>query len=441
MSDLLNRYGKLLVLPVAAVVFFLAAFVYFYRGAYDAPPTVEIPVHTYQPPLSSFNTLADNPPIHDGTLLVDAGHGNDYSQQEVNSFLSKISQRGYDIDFLGSFRSFGGTSTLTGAAKINGLKDKLRGADSFLVIQPGAEYTAEEVSVIQSFVLDKGGKLLLIADPTRNHNINSLAGGFGIAFRPDYLYNRVEYDLNFQDIFIREFGSDELTSGLGTVAFYTAGSLETSGSWLAVSDSNIQSTLVKNIEPFYPMVKSTDGGVVAIGDMTFMVPPQDGIYDNGKLVSNLANFLTQSERQFHLADFPHFFKDDVDIVLSGSALVEAGAEMKGLLSGLQVGSEITGVEQLDRDSVYLGLYDDALNVSQYLQLAGVQVDGAIRTPFAPGIDAENTAIVILHQSAGRQVLVILGDTPDSVSGVLQEINSGDFRDGLLGDFVGVYKTS
>lgn len=441
MSGLLNRYGKLLVLPVAAAVFFLAAFVYFYRGAYDAPPTVEIPVQNYLPPLSSFNTLVDNPPIQSGTLLVDAGHGNDYSQQEVNSFLSKISQRGYDIDFLGSFRSFGGTATLTGKAKIDDLKDKLRAADSFLVIQPRSEYTAEEVSVIRSFVLEKGGKLLLIADPTRDHNINSLAGGFGITFRPDYLYNRVEYDLNFQDIFIREFSSDELTSGLGTVAFYTAGSLETAGSWLAVSDSNIQSTLVKNIEPLYPMVKSTDGGVVAIGDMTFMVPPQDGIYDNGKLVSNLANFLTQSERQFHLADFPHFFKDDVDIVLSGSALVEAGAQMKGLLSGLQVSSEITGIEHLDRDSVYLGLYDDAVNVSQYLQLAGVQVDGAIRTPFAPGIETEDTAIVILHQSAGRQVLVILGDTPDSVSSVLEEIDTGDFRDGLLGDFVGVYKTS
>ena len=441
MSGLLNRYGKLLVLPVAAAVFFLAAFVYFYRGAYDAPPTVEIPVQNYLPPLSSFNTLVDNPPIQSGTLLVDAGHGNDYSQQEVNSFLSKISQRGYDIDFLGSFRSFGGTATLTGKAKIDDLKDKLRAADSFLVIQPRSEYTAEEVSVIRSFVLEKGGKLLLIADPTRDHNINSLAGGFGITFRPDYLYNRVEYDLNFQDIFIREFSSDELTSGLGTVAFYTAGSLETAGSWLAVSDSNVQSTLVKNIEPLYPMVKSIDGGVVAIGDMTFMVPPQDGIYDNGKLVSNLANFLTQSERQFNLADFPHFFKDDVDIVLSGSALVEAGAQMKGLLSGLQVSSEITGIEHLDRDSVYLGLYDDAVNVSQYLQLAGVQVDGAIRTPFAPGIETEDTAIVILHQSAGRQVLVILGDTPDSVSSVLEEIDTGDFRDGLLGDFVGVYKTS
>jgi hypothetical protein len=189
------------------------------------------------------------------------------------------------------------------------------------------------------------------------------------------------------------------------------------------------------------MVKSPDGGVVAIGDMTFMIPPQDGIYDNGRLVSNLANFLTQSERKFHLADFPHFFKDDVDIVLGGSALTDAGAEMKSLLSGLQVSSAITAVERLDRDSVYLGLYDDAANVAQYLQLAGVQVGSTVRTPFAPDINVEGTAIVVLHQSAGRQVLVILGDTPDSLSRVLDQMSFGDFRDGLLGDFVGVYKTS
>ena len=441
MSDLLNRHGKLLVFPVAAVVFFLGALLFFYRGTYNAPPSGDIPAHRIQPPVSSFNTLAETPPIHRGTLLVDAGHSNDYTREEVSAFLSKVAQHGYDIDFIGSFSTFGTASTLGTSERLETLQNKLRGADSFLVIQPSAEFSEEEVGEVQRFVLEKGGKLLLVADPTRDHRINSIADGFGITFRPDYLYNLLEYDLNYQDIIIKEFRADELTSGLGSIAFYTAGSLQSAGPGLAVPDANTKSTVVKNIEPLYPLVKSADGGVVAIGDLTFMVPPQDGVFDNAKLISNLANFLTQSQRQFQLADFPHFFPDDVDIILSRSALVDAGAQMKGILDDLQVASQIRAVEDLGRDSVYLGLYDDSVNVTQYLQLAGIQIEDTIRTPFAPDIAPEDSAIAILHQSSGRQVLVILADTPDSLAGVLDQLASGDFRDGILGDFVGVYKTS
>lgn len=441
MSDLLNRHGKLLVFPAAAVVFFLGALLFFYRGTYDPPPSGEIPAHRIQPPVSTFATLAETPPISRGTLLVDAGHTNDYFREEVSAFLSKVSRRGYDIDFLGTFSTFGTASRLSDSIRLETLQEKLRGANSFLVIQPLIAYTTEEVAEVQRFVLEKGGRLMLVADPTRDHRINSIAGGFGITFRPDYLYNLVDYDLNYQDIIITEFRADEITSGLGSISLYAAGSLQSAGPGLAIPDANTQSSLVKNIEPLYPLVKSADGGVVAIGDMTFMVPPQDGIYDNARLNFNLANFLTQSQRQFQLADFPHFFRDDVDIILSGSALVDAGAQMKGLLEDLQVVSQIRAVENLDRDSVYLGLFDDAVNVSQYLQLAGVQIDDTIRTPFAPDIAPEETAVAILHQSSGRQVLVILADTPDSLAGVLDQLGSGDFRDGLLGDFVGVYKTS
>ena len=432
---------KLLVFPASAVIFFLGAVLFFYRGTYDTPPSGEIPAHQIQAPVSTFNTMGEVPPIQHGTLLVDAGHNNDYIQEEVAGFLSKISQRGYGIDFLGEFMTFGGPVTLNESVKVDLLKEGLRGADSFLVLQPGEAYTKEEVREIRRFVLEKGGKLLLVGDPSRTNKINSLAQGFGITFRPDYLYNQTEYDLNFQDIFISDFRADEVTSGLGRISLSTSGSLQSSGTGLAISSANTQSTIVGNIEPLYVMVKSPDGSVVAIGDMTFMIPPQDAIFDNARLISNLANFLTKNQRQFHLEDFPHFFSDDVDIVLSRSGLVDAGGRMKSLLSLLQIGANISAVENLERDSVYLGLYDDAVQVTQYLQLEGVQVGSTVLTSFAPEIEAEGTAVVILHRSAGRQVLVVLGDTPESLDQALDQLSSGDFRDGLLGDFVGVYKTS
>jgi len=156
------------------------------------------------------------------------------------------------------------------------------------------------------------------------------------------------------------------------------------------------------------------------------------------LIANIADFLTTSRREFDFADFPHFFDGQVDILLGRSSLLNAGAQMKNVLSGFQLASQIQGVEDIKRDTVYLGLYDDAFNVAQYLQLAGIQVDDDLRTPFTPAIDRAGTGVAILHRSGQRRVLVILGDTAENVTGVLDRLGSGDFRDGLVGDFVGVY---
>jgi hypothetical protein len=191
------------------------------------------------------------------------------------------------------------------------------------------------------------------------------------------------------------------------------------------------------------MVKADQGGVVALADLTFMVPPQNTILDNPRLIANIADFLTTSQREFHLADFPHFFgrqDGQVDILLGRPSLLNTGSRMKNVLSGFQLESQIQGVENLNRDTVYLGLYDDAFKVAQYLQLAGIQIDGKgdLRTLFTPTISRDRTAVAVLHRSGQRRVLVILGDTAEDVAGVLDRLGSGDFRDGLVGDFVGVY---
>ncbi|PKB83737.1 MAG: hypothetical protein BZY88_01470 [SAR202 cluster bacterium Io17-Chloro-G9] len=432
MLALLNRVSILLIFPAVALAFFIGALFYYYRGTYDPPPSEALAIKDIKPPVSSFTTLAEPPPIHDGTLLVDAGHSNGFSQAEVSAFLSTVAARGYTLDFLRELDGFDGGATL------DLLEEKLRGADSLVVIQPEDSYSKEEADLVHQFVEEKGGRLLLIADPTRKHKINSLAERFGIFFRPDYLYNLLEYDLNFQSIYVSDFRPDELTNGLGRIALYTSGSLESTGGGLAIPDANTKSTVVESIEPLYPMVKSNQGGVVAIADLTFMIPPQNTILDNPRLIANIADFLTTPQRQFDLADFPHFFSGQVDILLGRSSLLSAGAQMKNLLSGFQLSSEIRAVDDLNRDLVYLGLYDDAFNVAQYLQLAGVQVDGELRTPFTTAIERQETAVAILHRSSQRRVLVILGDTTDDVAGVLDQLESGGFRDGLVGDFVGVY---
>ena len=433
MLDLLNRFSIVLILPAVALAFFVGAYFYFYQGSYDPLPSEQLRTQHITPPVSSFTNSETISPVQQGTLLVDMGHSNGFSRDEISSFLNEISRRGYSLEFLEL--SSGGKKLSEGG---NGLAEQLRSVDSFLVIQPSRPFSNEEAVLVHQFVEEKGGKLLLIADPTRNHRMNSLSKEFGITFRPDYLHNSVDYDLNFQNIYISDFKPDKLTDGLGRIALYAAGSLESANGGLAVADGNTQSTFVERVEPLYPMARSEQGGVVALTDLTFLIPPQSTIVNNPRLISNLADFLTTSERSFDLADFPYFFDEATEIILGRPSLLDAGVGMTSVLSGFQVASEIRNVPDPNSDLVYLGLYDDAPSVAQYLQLAGVEIGDELRTPFTPAIARDESAVAVLYQDEQRGVLIVLGDTPDDVDRVLRQLGNGSFRQGLVGDFVGVY---
>ena len=437
MSAPLLKIGLLLLVPLVALVFFLGAYFFFYRGGYDAPPTEAVSFDKVIPPISSHISFNEVPELHPGLLLVDGGHRNDFTRGEVSSLLARVASRGHEIEFLGEAGLFGDFRRIDPGELLLLLKEKLRRADSLAVIVPDEPYTREEVDLVERFV-EKGGRLLLMADPTRDNRINTLAERFGITFQPDYLYNTVDYDLNFRNIFISNFRPDQVTQGLRQIALYTSGSLKSSSPWLAYTDANTRSSIVERIEPFYPMIKGADGRVLAIYDLTFMVPPQNSILDNDILISNIADYLTVNERRFDLVDFPYFFQDDVDILLGRSSLFDAGTAMKASLDVFQIGSNIVGVEDITRDTVFLGLYEDASDVAQYLAIAGIRVDSSLRTPFTPDIDREGTAFILLHSSPERNILAILGNSQAAVADMMDRLNSGTFRAGLVSDFVGVY---
>lgn len=439
MSARLLKTTLVLLVPLLALAFFLGAYFFFYRGGYDSPPATAVSFDKVLPPVSSHISFSEVPELRPGLLLMDGGHRNNFTKGEISSLLARVAARSHDIEFIGEAGIFGDFRRPDPEETLLFLKDKLRRADSLAVIVPDAPYSREEVVLVERFV-EKGGRLLLIGDPTREHSINSLAERFGITFQPDYLYNTVDYDLNFRNIFISSFRPDELTRDLRQIALYTAGSVKSSSPWLAHTDANTRSSIVERIEPFYPIVKGADGRVLAINDLTFMVPPQNSILDNDTLISNIADYLTANERQFDLTDFPYFFRDEVDILLGRSALFDAGTTMKTSLGTFQIGSNIVGVEDITKDTVYLGLYSDASDVAQYLGIAGIRVDTALRTPFTPDLDREGTAFILLQSSPERSILAILADSQTAVADMLERLSSGTFRSGLVSDFVGVYRT-
>ena len=428
----------LALLPIFAVATFAAGYFFFYQGSYDPPPSVNIPFEQITSPAVApvAATASSVTQVQEGLVLVDDLHLNSFTESEISTLISMVANRGYDIEVIES------SSTVDGQTMLQMLEQRLRRATSFAVMLPRTSYSEEEINLVQQFV-DKGGKLLLVSDPTRPNRINALAKRFGVEFQPDYLYNTVEYDLNFRHIFVRDFQPAPLTSGLDSIVLYVAGSIRSSGPGIAVSDTNTKSSLGETAESFYPIALGSTSNVLAIADFTFVVPPYNSLLSNNRLLSNVTDYLTDGQREFDLADFPYFYEpsleDSIDIVLGQPSLWNIGLEMRTGLSDYGLSSRISGEEDLSRNTVFLGLYEDSRAVSQYLQAAGISADDVLSLPFAPELDREDTSITLLHRDRDRYVLVVLADKPAVLSEALGSLFSGTFRSQLVNDYLGLSK--
>ena len=439
MLNLFLKVGAILLMPLAAGVLFVAAYFFFYdAGGYDPPERPAVSFAEVGRPASNFTTFSEVPLQRDGVLLFDGVHRNDFTEDEISVLRSRAEDRGYQARVMGAIGRLGGASAGL-RDRLSMLDEGLREADSLVVVLPRTAYESEEVDLIERFVR-KGGKLLLVGDPTRDSQINTVAERFGIAYQPDYLYNMARHDLNFQNILVRDFSQDEITQGLAEVALYTAGSIKSRGTDLALADAGTRSSRVEGVEAFSPIVKAGEGLVLAIHDLTFMVPPQNAILDNDRLISNIADYLTDSRRAFELADFPHYFRDEVDILLGGSGLFDVGTEFKTMLEQFGRTPQLRGLEDISRDTVFLGLYEDVGAVDRYLAAAGIQVDDVLRTRFSPDVPTLGTAIILLHRTKERHVMVVLGGSKRSLLDMARRLEIGQFRDGLVSELLGVYSS-
>ena len=129
----------------------------------------------------------------------------------------------------------------------------------------------------------------------------------------------------------------------------------------------------------------------------------------------------------------------MDILLGQTTLLNQGIELKKGLSEYGISSNVGGVEDVSRDTVFLGLHEDAMQVSQYPQAAGVRIDDTLSTPFGPDLELEGTAVTVLDRNRGRSMLILLSDTPETLDDAVNRLLKGDFRDDLVSDFAGVNK--
>ena len=150
---------KIAIFPVFLVAFLLIAYLAFYRGAYTAPVTPQVPVDEIVSVPSAGGAYTDLPvfeasPIAGsarGHLLIDAAHRNNMLHPELNVLLSRVSARGYSSSF------FEAGSTVS-------LAEELSQADAFLVVLPADWFAPDEIEAVVKFV-EEGGRVLLVGDP------------------------------------------------------------------------------------------------------------------------------------------------------------------------------------------------------------------------------------------------------------------------------------
>jgi hypothetical protein len=216
----------------------------------------------------------------EGTILIDLAHDNTFDIEELSVLTSRLVSRGLTIEFLAEL----------GEEDNNGLEEELSQADAYIIVCPQAEFSKDEREDLDEFV-NNGGKLLLIADPTRSSRINSLSLKFGLIFEADYLYNMKENEINYRNIFITEFKESEITKDLEKIALYTAGSITSADSGIAFADEDTFSSVIETRTGLSPIALVNECKILAIYDLTFMTEPYNGILDNNQLISNIADWL------------------------------------------------------------------------------------------------------------------------------------------------------
>ena len=149
---MLKKLPIILLALVLLVVPTVGRWFYHYDGSYQ-------PGQVARPDLDQIEaSLPETQPFVDqeidatpGTILFDLAHGNRVKMAELNVLQARLSARGQRLEPV---------------TQSGDLASQLRYARALIIISPGVDWTPDEIQQVQRFV-DKGGRLLLVTDPTR----------------------------------------------------------------------------------------------------------------------------------------------------------------------------------------------------------------------------------------------------------------------------------
>jgi hypothetical protein len=486
--------AKKIVLILLALILFAAPvagrWLSLYEGTWRAAEVPRPDLAGIRAPTSPVERFADRPPeAAPGIVVVDLAHDNRFEMAELNVLRSRLAARGQRLELL------------LPDEDAPSLAGRLRYAKALIVISPGKPWQADEIQQVQEFVT-KGGHLLLITDPTRYgfiydelgyaialdsdaQHINDLAARFGLLFQDDYLYNTSENEGNFRNIKLTDLATQPLTAGLKQVVFYATRSIVSDQLALIRGSGDTRSSRSEGAGDLVVATLAAGGRVLALGDLTFMTEPYSDTHDNHRLISNVASFLASAQRRYELGDFPFFFGNQVDLVYAGDPLLDSdllrtGAALQAKFEAWNRELILREAEHPDRDTLFLGLYQEANEVDGYLAAAQVtrliaptttgenqeessvgavtpapgmtitppllasagagitlttEISPSTKSRIAVGSLGEmvvtGTALLLLQDEGTRQVMLVLADTEAGLDQTIQRLSEGNLKGCLL----------
>lgn len=382
------RPRSLLVVLIFLILPVLTRTLWFYQGVYQrgekvATPdylSLKMPLPNLATPAPKTTPIASTAKIAQQPLILfDYTHANSFTLSEVDRFVQELSSHGAQVDL---------------SSEDDSLDYLLRRAVAYVVLAPTAAFTPGEIQAVSRFV-QRGGRLLVITDPTRNYSYtsfgldefwqmpltssalgsvdiaNQLLSSFGIAFVDDYLYDMVENEGNFRNIVLSNFTEDVVTEGLSKVVFYSAHSIQSNQKILLEGNPSTLSSKTDQGGDTVVAVSASEGNVLAVGDLTFMIAPYYLVQDNSRLIGNIARFLVSASKQHDLLNFPFLFSRPVDIVVGEN--IGMDSETISKLTDLQKHFERLGLkvgfaekEQQDHDLIILDTYPPQKDYQQFV---------------------------------------------------------------------------
>jgi hypothetical protein len=450
---------KRLRLPIAAVLIALPILirtVWFYQGIFWRGSSISTPNYELftvpELPLSTPAALpSPNVAAPGGIVLLDQMHENLFSNSEIASLTGIIDARGGRVE-----------NIFSGSYDERTLADQLKYASAYISVCPTVAYSSGEVQLLQEFV-GRGGRLLILTDPTRSVlrvdysgfgsavvvadviAANTLLAPFDITFTDDYLYNMTEYEGNFRNVYIRNFGDLPITDGLQTLVLYAAHSVQTkTGTQLLLTAGSTKSSQTDQGGVFSAAALDASGKVLAIGDMSFLQSPYNQVADNAMWIQHIADFLLGAERVHDLRDFPFLFGRPVTIAPMGD--ISLSASLLGPINSLQQELASVGISTSvapdgadGKDLIILGTYAST-GIEKYVDPLGIRLpspyefSSALPTIDIPGfgsIASSGVGLVLLSRTEKQTILVLLAEDQYSLVDLMSMIGSNGLANCVL----------
>ncbi|MGB7539349.1 MAG: hypothetical protein WBM17_12495 [Anaerolineales bacterium] len=446
-------------IPIAAGLFLLPLLVrtiWFYQGFFWRAETVATPDYeSYaipQPPLSTLAPVAESEPSR-AIILLDQAHANMFSPSELETLTAILHARGARVE-----------SVAPGTYDNRMLVDQLKYASAYISVCPITAYSTMEIQWLQSFI-GRGGRLLILTDPTRSAisydyygygsatvmadviAANSLLAPYDISFVDDYLYNMSVYEGNYRNVFFTDFSANPLTKDLTKVVLYAAHSLKTGSGTVLIQSARTTKSSRTDADGAYG-VAAVDAGtnVLAIGDLTFLLPPYNQVADNAIFIRHIADFLLESPRIHDLKDFPFLFQREVaivpmsDVPLSSNLLGPIQALQQDL-AGVGIGSAMAPGVMAGKDLILLATFSSP-GIGDYLSPLGIRLPSLTSYPSAfsypqieiPGfgsVPASGIGLILFSRTETRSTLILLAEDPTSLAELLGVIGPEGFSNCVL----------